>query len=99
MSNYIPRGGHFKKTDFLEKCEQDLLREIRSPLSDYTTKRLFRAAERVRSAHLAVLRAKKHYLYPYDETFAARLEKIDMEILAWTAKTADEIIEKYESMA
>ena len=75
MSNYIPRGGHFKKTEYLEKCEQDLLREIRSPLSDYTAKRLFRAAERVRSAHLAVLRAKKRQL-PYN----AHISQIKMDV-------------------
>jgi len=96
MSGYVPRGGIFKKTDFLKKREEDLLREIRSPHADYDTKPLFRAAERVRAARLAILRAKRHYLFPYDETFADRSQKIDSSIADLTSKTVEEIVEIYE---
>ena len=97
MSGYIPRGGPFKPLDVLEKREQELLRELSSPLAEYTAQKIFRAAEKVRNAHLAVLKAKRHYLFPHDETFAIRSGKLDLEVAEWTSKTVEEIIKKYKA--
>lgn len=97
MSGYIPRGGPFKPLERLKKHEKELLSELRSPLAECTTQKIFRAAEKVRSAHLTILKAKRHYLFPYDERFEARVGKLDLQIAEWTSKTVEEIVKKYKA--
>jgi hypothetical protein len=81
--------------EILEKEERELLHQIKIH-SGYDSEKLYRAAEKVRKAQLAVLKGKKHYVVDDGNPNFEGFKKIDLEMAEWTSKTLEEIIEKYK---
>ncbi len=76
----------------LEKREQELVHAIHLGLAD---SRLRTAAEKVRQAHLAVLKGKRHYIVDDGNPHFDGFKEIDAETAVWSAKTVEQIIEIY----
>jgi hypothetical protein len=97
MTCYIRRSYPAKKKEILEKREQELLHSIKSK---YKEEKIFKAAEKVREAHLSVLKGMRYYLFDdgtLDNLNTTAIQKIDSETFEWTTKTSEEIIEKYKN--
>jgi hypothetical protein len=99
MAGYVP---HFtKKRERLERLEQDLVRSIRSGDS---RDRQLSLADEIRLARIRVLRAERANCLPSDgglhQRFGAwvgdkRYAKIEAEISALDAISAEEILSEY----
>ena len=107
MSNYVPRGLEpHKKREILDQRIAELRHAIRTGA---TPARLSKTAERVRSAALAVIKAKRAILaeirvvqsggsrFPDGDSNARQEENLAVESGRCSSATVDEIAARYSS--
>ena len=92
MTSYIRRSYPAKKLAILGKRENEMMHAIYSGFSE---ERLFKVAEKVRAAHLAVLKGKRHYVVDDGHPHFGGFKKIDAEIAELTSKPVEEIVRDY----
>jgi len=93
MPSHVPRTDTLKKEVQLGKREQELEHAIRH---GFTRELLTRAVERVRTAHLSLLKARRHWAGNVrDRDAAARLRNIERETENWKLRSVDEILKSH----
>src|SRR5262249_52972200 len=99
MPSHIPRSLEpYSKLELLEKREQQLRIAIAKSAS---VSAIGRAAEHVRKAQLAVLKARRElirYESPTDDV-AKQLSKLSEMEVAWQGKSVREIVSVYDGAA
>ena len=96
MPSHIPRTDTTKKEIQLSHREQELKHALHS---GFTREKLVKAAEKLRAAHLSLLKAKLYWaedarLQGLD--VAARLVKIQDENRNWLERSDEEILRDFE---
>lgn len=92
---YLSPFPGFRKTLILERREEELRHAIKCNLK---LEKIQRAAERVRTAHLHLLKALRHELAPCDEANEAsliRLQNLSRASEEWEHKPVETIIQMY----
>jgi len=98
MPSFVPRTAPIRKKEILEKRETELRHALKQ---NGSLEKINRLAEKVRVAHLNLLKAKKHLdqtFRPEDNTVEhdRRSAKIDEQVTKWTKYSAEEIIETFK---
>ena len=97
MAQYLsPFPGH-KKTVIFKQRERELIHAIKNDLN--LTKQQ-KAAEKLRSAKLYLLKAKLQSIETYkaeDEKPIQQIKKIEKETIEWNSTSVEEIIERYKN--
>ena len=93
MARYLGRPFPAKKLELLERKERNLLREISTGIE---SELLFLAAEKVREAQLAYLKAKRYYKVSDGSPDFPGYKKIDLALTNWQSKTPEDVIKYYQ---
>ncbi len=94
MPSHVPRHEPIKKREELSLRRQVLENAI---LNKYTEAKLNKAAERYRTAQLALFKATIHLIMEKDyqnKTYHIDIKTIENKIAIWTNKTVEIIIEE-----
>ena len=94
---YLSPFPGFRKTRILSRREEELRHALRSNLDP---RKVQRAAERVRTAKLHLLKALQHSAAPCcaeDPSSESRLQNIQKEIDFWEQRPAKDIIDEYKN--
>jgi hypothetical protein len=92
MTTYIRRSYPAKKLAILGKRENEIMHAI---YSGFSNERLFKAAEKVRAAQLAVLKGKRHYVVDDGNPHFDGFKEVDAKTAEWTSKPVEEIVRYY----
>ena len=92
MTTYLRRSYPAKKLAILGKRENEIMQALQSGVSK---ERLFKVAEKVRSAHLAVLKGKRHYVVDDGHPHLDEFQELDAKTAEWTSKSVEEIVKYY----
>ena len=91
MPSYAPRSEPINKQNQLAKNEKDLIIAIRK---NFISDKLLKLVDKYRHSQLSMLKAKIHFLKEKEfekKQTSMKIEKINKQIIEWTNKT-DEII-------
>jgi hypothetical protein len=97
MSSYIPRYGPAKKEGQLEQKREELEFAI---TRGYSTQKLEKATEKYRAAMLSYFKAKIHVIRENElqkKPHNMNIEKIENDVVIWTNKTIEEIINEIKA--
>jgi hypothetical protein len=86
MTRYIRRSYPAKKLAILGKRENEIMHAI---YSGFPEARLHKVAEKVREAHLAVLKGKRHYIVDDGHPHFDGFREIDAQTAEWTSKPVE----------
>jgi hypothetical protein len=95
MARYLARPFPAKKLELLERRERQILREIDTGIE---SELLFLAAEKVREAQLAYLKAKRYYVVDDGSRDFPGFKKIDLALADWQSKTPEEVVKHYKKL-
>jgi hypothetical protein len=94
MPSFVPREKPIRKQEQLSQREMELITAIRKK---FTGEKLFKFVDKYRHSQLSICKANIHYIkeleYQKKQTNLKK-EKIESEIIEWTAKTNEEIIDE-----
>jgi hypothetical protein len=97
MPSYVPRSLEpYKKREILEKREQELMHALKT---GFDPLKINRAAEKVRAAQLAVLKAKDDLIdyQPETEQKIHQRSNIERERTSWLNISTEDIAVEYEN--